>query len=1276
MKRKILSILAALSLGSPGAVARADDTAGATQSQRNTLGAVRVVREATETLVRIEGTRVPVFSVYTLQDPLRLVVDVSQGDVDRLETPIDVDDGVLTKVIAAQYGEGKRAVGRVIIGFSRRIPYDVKAEGNAVVVRVAAVGKERPSEAALRERDRRIEHQEAELKKARGELEARSSDAARLKEKDEELGKLRDALEARAKAAAEAEKRAREELAARESASVLVQEKDGEVARLRAEKEGEVTRLRAEKEGEVTRLRAETEGEVTRLRAERAEKEGEVTRLRAEKEGEVTRLRAEKEGEVTRLRAERAEKEGEVTRLRAERAEKEGEVTRLRADKEGEVTRLRAERAEKEGEVARLRAEKEGAVTRLRAEKEGEVARLRAEKEGELTRLRAELEARVKEAADTKAQAADAEKARQDELGRRQVLEQKLSAAEEQVTSLREKAQGSVGLTAALEKARAEVSSAAKVLSELRSQVASRADAETRARAEAADAASALQKAQGEMSTLRQELSRSESAAVERAKTEAQEATRAVESLRRESTASAEAARKAREESAAAVSEQKDAREREVKRLEGESRKLVERLFGAESRVKELEALRSRLEAQGSEAAAKEMLTHKTAEIEALRKRLQAAEGVAKATATELDRVRREEEVRVQKAEAARLVAEGEASKAREALEAGKTADYRKNAEARVALAGVAEAAKRAVVIRDVDFKAKEGHHRVVLRVDGDPSYVVTRKGDKQLVLDLPGARLPSHLRRKLDVSEFGGPVSVVSAYESQNPVQATRVMVELRGPASYEVTRAGQNLELEVKGEGLAAAPPKRLLLAQAGAPKDEVPEVLEEKKTQPKLRKRAKAKAPSYKGRRINLDLQDADIHVVLKLISEVIRLNFVVSDDVRGKVSMTLRDVPWDQALDIILKAKQLGYVREGNIVRVALEKVLRTEAEDEAKREVVVKESQPILLKIIPVNYAKAVDLLPRVKDVLSDKGAVSADVRTNQLIVRDIQQRIRASERLVKKLDTQTPQVLIEARIVEANTVFSREIGIQWGGNFEASPANGNPTGLVFPSTFGIGGGSPLGQTTAQGTLNPNSPNFGVNLPAAAGLNQGGAIGMTFGSIGGSLNLNLRLSAAEENGQAKIISAPKITTLDNQRATIQQGVSIPIAQSSALGSNTVFVDANLTLTVTPHVTLDGSVMMDIVATKNEPDFQRTGGLGDPTIIRKEARTSVLIKDGDTTVIGGIYTRNQSTNYRGVPLLSQIPILGWLFKKNLKQDNRTELLIFITPRIVNRPDSIGT
>jgi type IV pilus assembly protein PilQ len=1013
------AVVAALAGVLSAPVARAEDG----EPVRNRITALKIERDAAQTVLKIEGSRAPVFSVYTLQEPLRLVVDVSQGDVSRLETPIDVDDGVLTKIVAAQYGEGPRAVGRVILGFLRRVPYDIRAEGTALVVRLAAVGKERPTaammaakEEALRDRERRIREKDAELSQVKEALDARSRE-----------------VEAAKSSAADAEKRARD----------AAQARDAEVAR---------------------------------------------------------------------------------------RESLEKKVTEIQGTLEGERSVVRK--------------------------------------------------------------------------------------AEEELTSLRKELEGAKGAQVALERARADAAQARAAAEALRRQAAGAAEEVARARAQAGSD--------------------------ERAKEQARDA--------------------------------------ELRARQEESRRLAERLNSAERRLQELEALRARVEAgkDGAEA----LLRHKVGEVEVLRTKLEAAERLARATAGELEKARDAERKRTEAAALAKRAAATHAEKAAQARTAAGAAAAGE-AGARVALAEPAQRkTERAVVVRDVGFQNSDGRSRVLLTVEGEPRYVVHKNGERRLVLDLPGAHLPEHLRRRLDVSEFNGPVSMVSAYESTSPVRATRLVVDLRGPATYEVTRSQKGLELQVvrphprDPDRVVKARP--VLAAGPAAEKSDEETVLEERAPPPQARARPKQKRAVYRGRRINLDLQDAEIHTVLKLISEVIRLNFVVSDDVKGRVTMTLRDVPWDQALEIILKSKGMGYLREGNIIRVAPEKVLQKEAEDEAKKQVVIKESQPILLKIIPVNYAKASDLLPRVKDVLSDKGAVSVDARTNRLIVRDIQRRIRAAERMVKKLDTQTPQILIEARIVEANTTFSRDIGIQWGGDITLSSATGNPTGLVFPSSVGLAGGAPIGLAPATGLLfaNPAAPNFAVNLPAATGAGQGGAVGITLGSIGGTVNLSLRLSAAEENGQAKIISAPKITTLDNQKATIQQGVSIPISQSSALGVNTIFVDANLTLTVTPHVTLDGSVILDISATKNEPDFQRTGAQGDPTILRKEARTQVLIKDGETTVIGGIYTRNVTTNYREVPLFSKIPILGWLFKKKLETDNRTELLIFITPRIVNRPEAIGT
>ncbi len=304
--------------------------------------------------------------------------------------------------------------------------------------------------------------------------------------------------------------------------------------------------------------------------------------------------------------------------------------------------------------------------------------------------------------------------------------------------------------------------------------------------------------------------------------------------------------------------------------------------------------------------------------------------------------------------------------------------------------------------------------------------------------------------------------------------------------------------------------------------------------------------------------------------------------------------------------------------------------------------------------------------------MSPRGKVSVDTRTNMLIVSDVASNIAYIEDLVRNLDTPTPQVLIEARIVEARTTFLRDIGIQWGGNSLNSAGNGNATGIAFPSTVGVAGGATDATSNVNGLQLPAaaSPNYVVNLPAPVGTGSGGALGLTLGSVNGAVNINLRLSSLENTGNVRIISAPKITTLDNIEAAIEQGVAIPISVVSAAGTNTVFVDAKLNLTVKPHVTNEGSVIMNVQITRNEPDFVNTGARGDPTILKKQAKTEMLVRDGDTAVIGGIYTRNTGLSYAKVPWFADIPVIGWLFKNRRENDDRTELLIFITPRIVNR------
>lgn len=431
-------------------------------------------------------------------------------------------------------------------------------------------------------------------------------------------------------------------------------------------------------------------------------------------------------------------------------------------------------------------------------------------------------------------------------------------------------------------------------------------------------------------------------------------------------------------------------------------------------------------------------------------------------------------------------------------------------------------------------------------------------------------------------------------------------------------------------------------------------------------------------YRGRRIDLDFNNADIHNILRLLAEVGGVNIVTSDDVSGSVTIRMRNVPWDQALEVILQAKGLGMVRRGNLIRVAPLETLEKERELAIARRKQLEELEPLETRLVPVSYATAGDLEPRVDELLSERGSVSVDERTNVLIVRDIAGNLDDVEELVRTLDTQTPQVLVEARIVEATSIYSRDVGIQWGGDITMNSATGNPTGLVFPSNLGIIGGNydPASPTAGLSPFTRviASPNYAVNLPAATSTGNGGALGITLGSLGGTVNVAVRLSALESNGVVRIISSPRILTLDNHEAHISQGTLIPYSQISAQGVQTAFQEAELELRVRPHVTSDGSVSMHVKLTRDEPDFTRTSPRGDPTILKREAETDLLIEDGHTAVIGGIYTRNTGRTVDSVPFFGDIPILGVLFQRRRVRDERNELLIFLTPRIVNRSEAL--
>ncbi len=555
--------------------------------------------------------------------------------------------------------------------------------------------------------------------------------------------------------------------------------------------------------------------------------------------------------------------------------------------------------------------------------------------------------------------------------------------------------------------------------------------------------------------------------------------------------------------------------------------------------------------------------------------------------------------------------------------------------------------------ITAVDFKESAAGGVVQLTLKGAVKWAVERPDGKSAVLNLSGAHLARQLERSLDTSALETPVKMVSVFAVPGAEDRVRVVVagqgaleqlvtERPGLLQWRFTAAGQSEQLvsENKAAGFSTEAAEA---SEEGAPQQR----------------------RNYVGKRVSFEFKDIDIHNLLRIIAEISKKNIVVADDVSGKITVRLRNVPWDQALDLVLRSKSLGKEEFGNIIRVAPLSVLENESKARAERRKNIVNSTPLTVSLIPVNYATAADMSMRVKEVLSERGNVTTDARTNTLIVRDLPENIGKVRSLVASLDLQTPQVLIESRIVEASTRFAREVGIQWGGQGLMSATNGNPTGLVFPSSVGIGGG-----IAGEGQGNASPANYAVSLPVGAGPGSGGAVGLSFGSAGGAVSLNLRLSALEAQGAVKTISAPKVTTLDNSMARISQGVSIPFSQVSAAGANTQFIEARLSLDVTPHITRDGSVLMTVNAQNNQPDPANTGANGQPGIARKEAMTTVLVKDGETTVIGGIYVRNGSSNEAGLPILSKIPVIGFFFRNHRELEIKNELLIFITPRILNR------
>ena len=587
--------------------------------------------------------------------------------------------------------------------------------------------------------------------------------------------------------------------------------------------------------------------------------------------------------------------------------------------------------------------------------------------------------------------------------------------------------------------------------------------------------------------------------------------------------------------------------------------------------------------------------------------------------------------------------------------------------------AGVISGVGRASAIRDVRVTKRGsataftllGTGRLIASAVEEP-----KDGPRRLVIDLPN--VTSSLPTITPVGQ--GPIDRVRIALSPSAPLVTRVTLELARAATYrmEPSEDGQNLTV-VFDEPVQD--PISALADRPRASQSQVPPATAAPQPAVAPAAAAPSAAPAqglasggttrYTGHPVSLDFQGADLRAVLRTFAEISGLNIVIDPSIQGSVDVALRDVPWDQALDIILRANKLGYLVDGTIVRIAPLTVL---ADEEAQRQKLI-EAQALAgeLRVYTrsLSYARAEALRPLLEStVLSQRGSVRTDERTNTLIISDLSDRIDRAAALINSLDSPQPQVEIEARIVQTTREFARTLGVQWGFNGRATNALGNTLPFAFPNQASIGGrtgsnqgaNAPDPQTDAAGTA--------VNLPVSGASS---ALGLALGSVNGAVNLDVALSALERQGQGRLLSTPRVSTQNNVEAEITQGVQIPI---QTVANNTVtvtFRDAALTLRVTPQITASNTVIMRIAVENAAPDYSRSIN-NIPPIDTQRALTQVLVSDGDTTVIGGIYVSREQASQDRTPGLYRLPLLGWLFKRDGITDESRELLIFITPKII--------
>lgn len=538
--------------------------------------------------------------------------------------------------------------------------------------------------------------------------------------------------------------------------------------------------------------------------------------------------------------------------------------------------------------------------------------------------------------------------------------------------------------------------------------------------------------------------------------------------------------------------------------------------------------------------------------------------------------------------------------------------------------------------VKDIDFRrGKAGEGRLLIRLSSAAIKPRVRTEGTRLIVDIPGATLPTSLAYRYDVLDFGTPVQTINAVQKQ---EGARLTVIAATAYTRSAQQNGDTFELTLA----PVAPPEVTELPYTGAP--------------------------------VSLNFQNIETRAVLEILADAADTNIVVSDAVKGDITLRLKDVPWDQALDIILKTKGLDKREEGNVVYVAPLQELA-----EREKQALVAQNQNATLaslqnELIQVNYAKAGDLAELLAEsdnaIVSERGKVAFDERTNSLLVLETADKLEEIRSLVKTLDVPVSQVLIESRIIIASNDFSRELGVRFGGAGVARQGN---NGLVS-----IGGSAAGNDTVVQSFLSNGFPVSQPSLqdrsifsaPVVSAAGNPGQLALAV--LGSDYLLDLELSALQAEGRGEIVSTPRVTTANQREAVIEQGVEVPFSTSSNQGTNVQFKEAVLQLKVTPQITPDNSIIMDLEVRQDSvgdlvPSGQEGGLL--PTIDKRRAETQVLVNNNDTIVLGGIFETTKRNDVSKVPLLGDLPVIGGLFRTKRKQDDKRELLIFVTPKILD-------